>query len=113
MLVTQPTPGTLPLTLARLTGEFLDLASVLADTDPSDAEALAQVHDLLDQSVTAIQGKAGSIAALIREFDARADAAQDEMDRITVIMRSARSHATWLREYLLRHLQALGVDRIV
>jgi hypothetical protein len=27
MLVTQPTPGTLPLTLARLTGEFLDLAN--------------------------------------------------------------------------------------
>ncbi len=79
MLVTQPTPGTLPLTLARLTGEFLDLANVLADTDPSDADALAQVHDLLDQSVTAIQGKAGSIAALIREFDARADAAQDEV----------------------------------
>ena len=46
MLVTQPTPGTLPLTLARLTGEFLDLANVLADTDPSDAEALAQVHNL-------------------------------------------------------------------
>ena len=112
MLVTQPTPGTLPLTLARLTGEFLDLANVLADTDPSDAEALAQVHDLLDQSVTAIQGKAGSIAALIREFDARADAAQDEVDRITVLMRSARSHGTWLREYLLQHLQALGVDRI-
>jgi len=112
MLVTQSTPGTLPLTLARLTGEFLDLANVLADTDPSDAEALAQVHDLLDQSVTAIQGKAGSIAALIREFDARADAAQDEVDRITVLMRSARSHGTWLREYLLQHLQALGVDRI-
>ena len=34
MLVTQPTHGTLPLTLARLTGEFLDLANVLADTDP-------------------------------------------------------------------------------
>ena len=27
-------------------------------------------------------------------------------------MRSARSHGTWLREYLLQHLQALGVDRI-
>ena len=112
MLVTQPTPGTLPLTLARLAGEFLDLANVLADTDPSDADALAQVHDLLDQSATGIQGKAGSIAALIREFDARADAGQDEVDRITVLVRSARTHATWLREYLLRNLQALGVDRI-
>jgi hypothetical protein len=34
------------------------------------------------------------------------------VDRITVLMRSARSHGTWLRDYLLRHLQALGVDRI-
>jgi hypothetical protein len=54
MLVTQPTPGTLPFTVARLAGEFLDLANVLADTDPSDAEALAQVHELLDRSATAV-----------------------------------------------------------
>jgi len=60
-----------PLTLARLTGEFLDLAERSGRYGPVGREALAQVHDLLDQSVTAIQGKAGSIAP-DPEFDAPA-----------------------------------------
>lgn len=67
--------GALPVTLARLTGEFLDLANLLADTDPSDADGVAQIEKLLDGSAAAIQDKAASIASLVREFDARAAAA--------------------------------------
>src|SRR5579859_6910907 len=74
--------GLLPVTLARLTGEFLDLANLLADTDPSDAEDVAQIERLLDGSAAAIQDKASAIASLIREFDARAAAAQAEGERI-------------------------------
>jgi hypothetical protein len=104
--------GVLPVTLARLTGEFLDLANLLADTDPSDAEGVARIEQLLDGSAAGIQLKAASIAALVREFEARAAAAQAEVDRIAAHARGATSRAGWLRDYLLRNLQALGVDRM-
>jgi len=103
---------TLPLTLARLTDEFLQVADLLIDADPSDLDGLAQVQQRLDRSAAAIEGKAGAIAALVREFEARANAAQSEADRIAAHARTAKAHATWLREYLLQNLLALGVDRI-
>jgi len=104
--------GLLPVTLARLTGEFLDLANLLAVTDPSDAEGVAQIERLLEGSVAAIQEKTIAIASLVREFDARADAAEAEADRIMVHARAATSRAQWLKDYLLRNLQTLGVPRI-
>jgi hypothetical protein len=103
---------TLPLTLARLTDEFLQVADLLIDADPSDVDGLAQVQHRLDRSAAAIEGKAGAIAALIREFEARANAAQSEADRIAAHAKTAKAHAAWLREYLLQNLLALGVDRI-
>jgi len=104
--------GALPVTLARLTGESLDLANLLADTDPMDTDGVAQIEKLLDGSAAAIQDKAISIASLVREFEARASAAQVEADRILAHVRAAKSHAAWLRDYLLKNLEALGVDRI-
>jgi hypothetical protein len=99
------------MTLARLTDEFLDLAGKLADCDPSDPAALASIEDLLERSTAAIRDKAAT-AAIIREFEASAVAAQAEAERILGHARSAQSRATWLRAYLLRNLQALGVERI-
>jgi len=103
---------TLPLTLARLTDEFLHVADLLIDVDPSDVEGLTQVQQRLDRSAAAIEGKAGAIAALIRAFEARANAAQSEADRIAAHARTAKAHAVWLREYLLQNLLALGVERL-
>ena len=102
----------LPFTLARLTDEFLHLADGFADVDPSDAEAIACIQERLDASAADIQIKASSIAAVIREFEARADIAQAESDRIAVHARAAKARAAWLREYLLKNLQALGASRI-
>src|SRR5579859_7527957 len=104
--------GVLPLTLARLTGEFLDLANLLADTDPSDADGVAYIERLLNESAAAVQDKAVAIASLIREFDAVAGAAQTEAERILAHSRAAKSRADWLRSYLLKNLRALGVERI-
>jgi Siphovirus Gp157 len=107
-----PSSACLPLTLARLTGEFLELAATLADTDPADPEALALVEAALDRSTAAIRDKAEATAAVIREFEARAAAAQAEGERILAHARTTRARATWLRAYLLRNLQALGVERL-
>src|SRR5439155_8839793 len=46
------------------------------------------------------------------EYEARANAAQSEADRIAAHAKKAKAHAGWLREYLLGNLLALGVDRI-
>jgi len=105
--------GELPMTLARMTGEFLDLACRLADTDPADQDDMAEIRTLLDGSAAAIEEKSASIAALIRELEARASAAQSEAERILAHARTAGAHAAWLRAYLLANLQALGVERIV
>lgn len=102
----------LPITLARLTGEFLDFVNKLADTDPSDALAIAELEALLDGSVTAIQDKTVAIAAVIREFEARAEGANTEAERIATHARAARSRAVWLRDYLLKNLELLGIPRI-
>jgi hypothetical protein len=102
----------LPMTLARLTEEFLDLADKLADCDPLDPAALAIIQELLDHSVAAIRDKAAATAAIIREFEARAAAAQTEAERILGHARSAHARATWLRAYLLRNLQSLGLERL-
>ena len=106
------TGGVLPITLARLTGEFLDFVNKLADTDPSDAQAVAELEALLDHSATAIQDKTVAIAAVIREFEARAEGARTEAERIATHARAATSRAIWLRDYLLKNLELLGVQRI-
>src|SRR5713101_6229417 len=100
------------MTLTRLTGEFLDLADNLADCDPSDPMVVAQIEELLDASAATIRDKAAATAAMIREFEARAVAAQTEGERIIRHARSAQARATWLRAYLLRNLQALGLERL-
>ena len=100
------------MTLARLTGEFLDLADKLADCDPSDPAALALIEELLDASAAAIRDKAAASAAIIREFEVRAAAAQAEGERILRHARLAQARATWLRAYLLRNLQTLGLERL-
>lgn len=102
----------MPLTLARLTDEFLRFADLLADVDPSDADGIALVQEHLDTSAADIRTKASSIAAVIREFEARANVAQAEAERIAAHGRASKGRAAWLRDYLLKHLQALGVDRI-
>lgn len=102
----------MPLTLARLTDEFLRFADMLADADPSDADALSLIQKQIDASATDIRSKATSIAAVIREFEAGADVAQAEAERIAAHARAAKSRAVWLREYLLNNLQAVGADRI-
>ena len=108
----EATSGTLPITLARMTGEFLDVANLLADTDPSDTAAIADLEATLDCSAAVIQEKAVAIAAIIREFEAAAEMAHAEAERIASHARAARSRAVWLRDYLLRNLYQLGVDRI-
>jgi len=95
-----------------LAGEFLDFVNMLADTDPADAEAVAELEALLDRSATAIQDKTVAIVAVIREFEARAEVAHTESERIAAHARAARSRAAWLRDYLLKNLELLGVERI-
>jgi len=92
------TSGTLSITLARMTGEFLDFANLLADTDPADTAAIADLEALLDRSAEVIQEKAVAIAAVIREFEAAAEIAHAEAERIATHARAARSRAVWLRD---------------
>src|SRR5579872_6685435 len=89
--------GKLSLTLAQLTREFVEFADLLADTDPSDGAAVGELEVLLDRSAAVIQDKAAALAAVIRDWEARADLAHAEAERITAHERAARSRAGWLR----------------
>lgn len=102
----------LPLTLARLADQFLQVADVLSDTDPSDTARIAELEALLDHSGTAVEDKVAALACIIREFEARADIARLEAERISTHARSARCRAEWLRDYLQKNLEILGVERI-
>src|SRR6266851_3902763 len=104
--------GLLPITLACLTGEFLDLAILLADTDPANADAFTEIEECIERSAATIQLKATSIAAMIQEYEVAATAAEAEADRIMAHARAATSRARWLKDHLLNNLQAFGVPRI-
>jgi hypothetical protein len=47
ILSNQRREAALPLTLARLTDEFLQLADLLTEVDPSDTDGLAAIHEQL------------------------------------------------------------------
>ena len=89
----------MPITLASLTGEFLDLANLLADTDPANADAFTEIEECIERSAATIQLKAISVVAMIQEYEAAATAAEAEADRIMAHARAATSRAKWLKDF--------------
>lgn len=84
---------------------------VLALLDDKDADAAALDAEL-EQIAGAITQKADHIAALIAEFEGLVGVRKAEAQRLKERAETAQHKADRLRDYLLRHLQALGAEKI-
>jgi CRP-like cAMP-binding protein len=95
-------------TLYSLTEDYLRILDLLED---SDAE-----HDALEQHLDSLAGqithKAEAIAGLIKQCEGMAATRKAEADRMRELAAADQRHADRLRDYVLRHMQALGTERI-
>jgi hypothetical protein len=95
-------------TLYALSASYLDVLALLEDPD-ADADALEQQ---LDGIAGLLTQKADNIAALVQQFEGMAALRKAEADRMRELAAADQRNADRLRDYLLRHMQALGTEKI-
>ena len=84
-------------------------AAYAALQDAEDAEAFAQALDDLGDEITV---KALSVAAVIRNLDAEAEATRAEANRLYERSNAAKNRRDGLKEYLLRCLDEAGMAQV-
>ena len=77
-----------------------------------DGELTPELEQQLDEITGELERKAESIALLIREASAEAEAFKAEEQRLRDRRRAAESRAESLKRYLLSGLKAAGVQRV-
>ena len=95
-------------TLYELSEDYLRLLDLLEDPE-SDEQAL-EVE--LDHISGLIAQKAEAIAGLVAHIEGLADARHAEAKRLDERARADERHAQRLRDYVLRHMLAIGSTRI-
>jgi hypothetical protein len=95
-------------TLYELSEDYLRLLDLLEDPD-ADEQALEAE---LDQISGLIAHKAEAIAGLVTHMEGLADARRAESKRLKERADADERHAQRLRDYVLRHMQAIGSERI-
>jgi Gp157 protein len=95
-------------TLYELSEDFLRVLDLLED--PDSDEAALEVE--LDQISGLIAHKAEAIAGLVAHIEGLADARRAEAKRLKDRADADERHAQRLRDYVLRHMQAIGTQRI-
>jgi Siphovirus Gp157 len=95
-------------TLYALASDYLHILDLLDDSD-ADAEQLEQQLDAIAGLIT---HKAEAIAGLIKQCEGMAAMRKSEADRMRDLAAADQRNADRLRDYVLRHMQALGSERI-
>jgi hypothetical protein len=95
-------------TLYELSAEYLHILDLLEDPD-ADQDALE--HEL-DAVAGRLALKAEAIGGLITHLDYIAEARRAEYRRLRERAQADERHAQQLRDYLFRHMQEIGTERI-
>jgi len=96
--------------LYELAADWLELAVLFEESeDDEQRDALALRLDELEGK---LEHKSENIVGLARWYDALAAARRDEARRMADGARSYEGRAEWLRSYLVRAMQTLGIDHI-
>lgn len=95
-------------TLYALTSDYLCILDLLDDPD-ADAETLERELDAIAGQIT---HKAEAIAGLVKQCEGMAAMRKAEADRMRELAAADQRSADRLRDYILRHMQALGSERI-
>lgn len=95
-------------TLYELSDAYLWVVSLLEDPD-TDPHLVEQE---LDRISGEIKHKAEAIAGLVRWYEGLAELRRGEAKRMADSVKAFEHRAEWLRGYVLRHMQATGLERI-
>lgn len=95
-------------TLYELSDQYLTLVALLED--PEADQAL--VEQELERIGGEIKTKAEAIGGLIAWYEGLAGLRRAEAKRMADSVQTFDNKATWLRQYVLQHMQALGIERI-
>jgi hypothetical protein len=95
-------------TLYALSESYNQLVDLLEDPE-SDPQ---RVEQELDRLAGDIKQKAENIAGLIRWCEGLAQLRRGEAKRMLESAAPLENKADWLREYVLKNLQALGIQRV-
>lgn len=103
------TARTVPL--YSLTAEYLAVLELL-DLDTLEAEDAQTLELALDSIAGKISEKAEAIAGLVKQFEGMAELRAAEAKRMKALADADDKRAARLRDYLLRHLQAIGTEKV-
>lgn len=95
-------------TLYALSADYLHLLDLLEDPDADEAE----LEKRLDEIAGLITHKAEAIAGLIKQCESMASMRKSESDRMRDLAAADIRNADRLRDYVLRHMVAIGSERI-
>jgi Siphovirus Gp157 len=95
-------------TLYALSEQYIQLVELLEDPE-AETEA---IEAALDEVSGAIAQKAEAIAGLIRWYEGLADLRRAEAKRMADSVASFQRQVDRLRSYVLRHMQAAGMERV-
>jgi hypothetical protein len=95
-------------TLYELSDTYIHLLMLLEDPDVDSH----QIEQHLDTITGAIKEKAEAIAGLIRWCEGLAEMRRVEAKRMLDSAAPFANKADWLRDYVLRNMQATGIERI-
>lgn len=95
-------------TLYNLSADYLHILDLLDAAQETDAS----LEEQLDNIAGLITHKAEAIAGLIKQCEGMASMRRSEADRMRELAAADERHADRLREYVKRHMQELGSERI-
>ena len=95
-------------TLYALSDEYLRVLNLLETDDADDAELDAELERIAGK----ITQKAEAIVGLVVQLDGMAAMRKAEAARLRDRAGADERHAARLREYVLRHMQEIGTERI-
>lgn len=95
--------------LYEITDQYATVLDMLESGDP-------EVQGAAQDTLEAIQGefddKVDSIACLIKELKAEAEAIKAEKDRLAKREKTKKSEIEWLTGYILAQMEAVGKDKL-
>jgi hypothetical protein len=95
-------------TLYEIAGEYRDAAAVLADSDMPEEV----ITDTLEGIKGEAEDKLQSLAAVILNLEAEADAVKAAADKMTARYRALNTRAESLREYALQNMKAVDLTEV-
>ena len=89
-----------------------EVAEILAEIDAADGEVTPELAARLDRAIPSLEAKVAAILGHVRDYDARAEAADAEIKRLTAYRDGQRRQARHWKRYVLHHMLTAGISSL-